>query len=227
MAVADDDARRAFILSQTVVVAPPLVPELRLHLITDACALWRANERDLERLGLPPPFWGFAWPGGQALARYLLEHPDVVRGKTVLDFGAGCGIEALAALKVGAARAIGADIDPYAPLAMQLNAALNDCAGLNGRAGLETTTADLIDTDDGWDVILAGDMFYDADMARRVSQWLKKLTDRGAKVLLGDPHRGYLEQETALTLSPVARYLAPSDVDVEGQYLKWTAVYAG
>lgn len=221
MAAADDDARRAFILSQTVVVAPPLVPELRLHLITDACALWRANERDLERLGLPPPFWGFAWPGGQALARYLLDHPEVVRGKTVLDFGAGCGIEALAALKAGAARAIGADIDPYAPLAMQLNATLNDCERL------ETTTADLIDSDDGWDVVLAGDMFYDADMARRVSQWLKKLTDRGAKVLLGDPHRGYLEQETALTLAPVARYLAPSDVDVEGQYLKWTAVYAG
>lgn len=207
--------RRAFVKAQTRIKAPPLCPELPMHLITPETPLWSAGEADLEKLGLPPPFWGFAWPGGQALARYVLDHPEEVRGKRVLDFGAGCGIEALAALQVGAAEAVGADIDPLAEEAMQLNAALLDLP-------LITTTRDLLGQDEGWEVILAGDMFYDRELALAILEWLLRLAARGARVLLGDPHRGHLEPGV---LIPVIQLEAPADVDVDGQYRKWTTLY--
>lgn len=236
------DTRRAFILSQTVAIAPPLCPELPMRLITEACPLWTAREADLDRLALPAPYWGFAWPGGQALARYLLDNPSEVSGRSVMDFGAGCGIEAFAALKAGARLAIGADIDPFAADAMHLNAELLGMPGEDwypserGAVSAETsplqapfrvTTADLLDDSTAWDVVLAGDMFYDPELARRTLAWLKRLAEGGSRVLLGDPHRGQLERlDPSLSLTPVAQYLAPSDVDVEGRYRKWTTVYA-
>lgn len=207
--------QRAFVRAQTRIKAPPLCPELPLYLITPETPLWRAGEADLELLGLPAPFWGFAWPGGQALARYLLDHPEEVLGKRVLDFGAGCGIEALAALKGGARSAVGADIDPLAAVAMQLNAELLQLE-------LETTTQDLLGSDDGWEVVLAGDMFYEAALAQVIIDWLQTLARRGARVLLGDPHRGHLAPGL---LQPVVQLAAPSDVDIDGHYLKWTTVY--
>lgn len=209
------EAQEGFIRAQTLVTRPPLVPELALHLITPACPLWRAGEAELEALGLPPPYWAFAWPGGQALARYLLDHPEPLRGQRVLDLGSGCGIEGLAALLAGASSLLAADIDPYAEVACQLNAQLN---GLS----LSTTTDDVIGQDDGWDVVLVGDMLYDAALASRLRPWLTCLARRGALVLLGDPYRGYLED---FPICERMQLLAPSDVDVEGAFPKWTAIW--
>jgi predicted nicotinamide N-methyase len=149
------------VLQHTVVATPPLCPELRLHLVTETCPLWRATEADLARLGLSEPYWAFCWPGGQALARHLLDHPALVAGARVLDFGAGSGVEAIAALRAGAAHALAADIDPLAGVACRLNARLNDVA-------LEVTDEDLVGSDRGWDVVLVGDMFYERRLAERV-----------------------------------------------------------
>src|SRR5437868_15456592 len=115
-----------FVREQTAITAPPLVPEIRLHLATEVTPIWQATEERLVRSGLPPPFWAFAWAGGQALARYLLDHPETVAGRELLDFGAGSGLVAIAAAKAGAARVIAAEIDPFATAAIAINAALND-----------------------------------------------------------------------------------------------------
>lgn len=211
----DTETMIGFIRTHTRLAKPPLVPELSLHLITPDCPLWRCGEAELEALGLPPPYWAFAWPGGQALARHLLDHPDLVRHQHVLDLGAGCGIEALAASLVGARSTLAADIDPYAEVACRLNAQHN---GLE----LQTTTADVIGQDGPWDVILVGDLFYDAALAGRLRPWLTRMASRGTKVLLGDPYRGYLE---GFSLHEHAQLLAPSDVDVEGAHPKWTAIW--
>jgi len=198
------------------VARPPLVPELQLRLVTEACPLWRATEADLARLGLAEPYWAFAWPGGQALARHLLDHPELCRGRRALDFGSGCAVQALAAAKAGAAGVLAADVDPLAGEAAAIN------AELNGVSGLETTTRDLIGADEGWDLVLAGDLFYEAALARRVSGWLARLAARGATVLVGDPGRGFFDASRAERL---AGYDAPADVDVDGRYRRATAVY--
>lgn len=209
------EQQRRFIVAQTELVPPPICPELRLHLVTERCPLWRATEDALARMGLEPPYWAFCWAGGQALARWLLDHPEVVRGRRVLDFGAGGGVEALAAMRVGAASVIASDIDPLAAVAMVLNAEAN---GLE----LEVTTDDLICRDDGWDVVLAGDVCYDRALAERVLAWLRQLARRGALVLVGDPQRGYLDTRA---LEQIAELDAPSDVDVDGKYLRRTGIY--
>lgn len=216
MPVPTEAQRRALVEAETVVAAPVLTPELRLHLITDACRLWTATDADLEALGLPAPYWAFAWAGGQALARYLLDHPARVRGRRVLDFGAGGAVEGLAALRAGARAVLAADIDPYAETAAHMNAAL---AGLT----LEATTEDLIGQDRGWDVVLAGDVTYDDDMAREVRAWLERLARRGATVLLADPDRGFLDTRGFV---PLAAYDAPADVDTDGTHTVRTTVFA-
>jgi predicted nicotinamide N-methyase len=198
-----------------VVLRPPLCPELKLWGITEGCALWSADEARLESLSLPPPYWAFCWPGGQALARYVLDHPAFCAGKTILDFGAGGGIEALAALKVGAREVVASDIDPFAVEALLLNARLN-------RLRLKATVENLIGEDRGWEVVLAGDVFYERELALEVLGWLRKLAGRGARVLLGDPHRGYLPPDA---LRSIQAYMAPSDIDVGGRYLKPTAIF--
>jgi len=198
-----------------VVARPPLVPELSLHLVTEACPLWRASEADLAALGLPEPHWAFAWPGGQALARHLLDHPELARGRRVLDFGAGSAVEAIAALKAGAADALAADLDPWACEAACANGDLNGVA-------LATTAADLVGLDEGWGLVLAGDMFYEAALAARIADWLGRLAAHGALVLVGDPHRGFFDRSRA---EEIAEYDAPADVDVDGHYRRATAVF--
>ena len=163
---------------------PPLVPEIMLHLASEITPVWQATRNAGARSGIP--LWAFAWAGGQALARYVLDNPEHVSGRFVLDFGAGSGLVAIAAAKAGAARVLAADIDHFAAAAIAANAALNNVA-------VSVTTADLIDTTDtGWEVITAGDVCYEQSMAERVTPWLRALAEHGSLVLLGDPERAYL-----------------------------------
>lgn len=199
-----------FVIENTAVESPPLVPEVRLHLASEVVPLWQASEAELAGIGLPPPYWAFAWAGGQALARYLLDRPETVRGKHVLAFAAGSGVEAIAAAKAGAARVAASDIDRFALAALALN------AGLNGVA-IEVLAKDLVGRlDGGWQVVLAGDVCYERPMAERVFAWLQALAASGTTVLLGDPGRSYLPRAGLQRLTAYAvqtsRELEDSDV---------------
>ena len=195
-----------FVRRKTAVAAPPLVPEIRLHLATEVTPIWQATEETLAHSALPPPFWAFAWAGGQALARYLLDHPAEVAGRSVLDFGAGSGLVAIAAAKAGAACVLAAEIDHFAAAAIATNAALNDVA-------IAVSTADVLDSvDPRWEVVAAGDVCYERPMADRVTGWLRGLAARGTLVLLGDPGRAYLPSEG---LVERARYLVPTSRELE------------
>jgi predicted nicotinamide N-methyase len=204
-----------FVLAETVIAAPPLVPEIRLHLASEVVPLWQATETNLTERGLPPPYWAFAWPGGQALARHLLDHPDLVRGKRVLDFAAGSGLAAIAAAKAGAASAAAAEIDRFAIAAIGLNAKLNS-------VGLETIEADILGQAGGWDLVLAGDVCYERPMAERVGQWLGRLAAGGTQVLMGDPGRNYLP---TTGIREVARYQVPTSLDLEDRISRETIVW--
>src|ERR1700712_3456948 len=173
-----------FIRANTALIAPPLVPEIKLHLATEVVPLWRLTEEELQAQGVPPPYWAFAWAGGQALSRYVLDHPAIVAGKDVLDFGAGSGLVAIAAAKAGAERVTAADIDPYAYAAIKLNAIANS-------ALVSATTNDLLDSDGNWRVILVGDMCYERPLAESLIEWLLDRATHGAAVFLGDPGRSY------------------------------------
>jgi len=176
----------AFVRANTEVLTAPLVPEVRLHLASEVVPLWQATEEELADKGLPPPFWAFAWAGGQALARYLLDHPEVVRGKSVLDFAAGSGLQGIAAKLAGAASVVAVEIDPFACAACRLNAAENAVT-------LEVLEQDIIGAENqGWDVVLAGDVCYEGPMAERIDVWLHALAAKGTLVLVGDPGRTYL-----------------------------------
>jgi predicted nicotinamide N-methyase len=182
------DPHAAFIHANTAIEVPPLIPEIRLHLASEIVPIWRATEEDLAALGLPPPYWAFAWAGGQALARYVLDNPEIVAGQTVLDFASGSGLAAIAAALAGAATVTAADIDPYASAAIGLNAALNGVS-------VEVTSGDIIGSTGPWDVVLAGDICYERPLADRVTAWLRGLSEAGVTVLLGDPGRTYLPKE--------------------------------
>ena len=171
----------AFILANTERVFPPLVPEITLHLATEVVPLWRLTEDELAKY-CDPPYWAFAWAGGQALARYVLDNPRVVAGKCVLDFGSGSGLVAIAAAMAGAKHVIAADTDTFAEAAIKLNANMN-------RAIVRTTNSDLIGSDGNWNTILVGDMCYERPLAERLLCWLGDRATRGARVLLGDPGR--------------------------------------
>jgi predicted nicotinamide N-methyase len=205
-----------FVRRNTVLQAPPLVPEIRLYLATEVTPIWQASEESLARRGVPPPFWAFAWAGGQALARYLLDHRETVAGRRLLDFAAGSGIVAIAAAKAGAQEVVAADIDPFAAAAIAANAALNEVpieiAGANivGLAG------------QGWEVIAAGDVCYEREMAERVVCWLRALAGGGALVLLGDPGRAYLP---TAGLVERARYLVPTSRELEDSEARDTVVW--
>ncbi|GGG19663.1 nicotinamide N-methylase [Caldovatus sediminis] len=194
-----------FIRAHTAVARAPLVPEIALHLATEITPIWQATEAWLSRANIAPPFWAFAWPGGQALARLLLDEPARVAGRRVLDFAAGCGIGAIAAARAGAARVEAADIDPLAIAAVRLNAALN---GLR----VAVVAEDLVGAACRWDTVLAGDVCYEAPMARRILPWLRGLAAAGAEVLLADPGRAYLPREG---LAPVRRFLVPTTRELE------------
>jgi predicted nicotinamide N-methyase len=200
-----------FVRRNTAIIAPPLVPEIRLHLATEITPIWQATEESLARGAVPPPFWAFAWAGGQALARYVLDHPAEVAGRFVLDFGAGSGLVAIAAAKAGAAGVLAAEIDDFAAAAIALNAALNEVA-------VTVTTVDVIDTaDPRWEVVTAGDVCYEQPMADRVAAWLPSLARRGLLVLLGDPGRAYLP---ANGLRQCTRYVVPTSRDLEDREIR-------
>jgi predicted nicotinamide N-methyase len=206
----------AFIRANTAIATPPLVPEIRLHLASEVTPLWQATEATLAQSQLPPPYWAFAWAGGQALARHILDHPSLVAGHSVLDFGAGSGLVAIAAAKAGASRVTAAEIDGFAAAAIALNAALNEVV-------IEIATADLLARDPApWETVLVGDMCYERPLAERLTQWLRLLTRRGATVLLGDPGRAYLPREG---LTEIARYQVPTPLDLEDRPMREGVVW--
>ncbi len=201
--------RWTFVENNTRIRAVPHAPELRLHLADEAVDLWQRTEDELHELGLPPPFWAFAWAGGQALARYLLDNPATVSGKSVLDFASGSGLVGIAAKRAGATDVEAADIDAFAAEAIRLNAALNGVL-------LTVTLGDIVGEDGGWNVILAGDICYEKDTAGRVMHWFGTLAARGALVLVGDPGRAYLPVQILEKLAtyevPVSRALEDADI---------------
>ncbi|WP_288430605.1 methyltransferase [uncultured Agrobacterium sp.] len=198
-----------FIRSNTSVMSPPHVPEIRLHLASEAHELWLKTEEELEEIGLPPPFWAFAWAGGQGLARYILDHPHEVAGKRVVDFASGSGLVAMAASMAGATDVLAVDIDPWAKSSILMNAAINGVQ-------LKTSSANIIGEEIAADVLLAGDVFYDRDFAGALLPWLSSLASRGIRVLVGDPGRAYLPKaqlEACATYQvPVTRALEDNDV---------------
>jgi predicted nicotinamide N-methyase len=200
---------RTFILQNTEHMRPPHVPEIELHLACEAHELWLKTEEDLEAIGLPPPFWAFAWAGGQGLARYVLDHPGIVAGKRVVDFASGSGLVAIAAVKAGAAAVVAADIDPWTETAVALNAAAN-------HVSLTFTGENQIGLEIDADVILAGDVFYDRDFAAAIVPWFERLTRAGKTVIVGDPGRSYCPKERLTSLAvyqvPVTRALEDSEV---------------
>ncbi len=200
---------KSFVAENTLLQEAPLVPEIQLHLASEVVPLWQATEEALSQMGLPPPFWAFAWAGGQALARYLLDHPDLVAGRRLLDFASGCGVAAVAAARCKASTVEASEIDDFALAALRLNAQAN---GVEIRARNE----DLIGQDEGWDVVLAGDICYERALSERVFAWLQALSARGATVLIGDPGRTYLPKsglERLIAYSvKTSRELEDSDV---------------
>jgi predicted nicotinamide N-methyase len=222
MAFPDSDLanRMDFIRANTVLTAPPIVPEIKLHLAGEVMHLWTETETRAAALALgvadlPPPYWAFAWPGGQAVARYILDRPETVTGKTVLDFGAGSGLLAIAAAKAGACPVIAAEIDSLALAAIELNAAANGVF-------IEPLGNDIIGTNGRWSTILAGDMCYERPLAERLTAWLRELTVGGAQILLGDPGRNYFPQAGVERL---ATYNVPTSRDLEDREMRETSVY--
>jgi predicted nicotinamide N-methyase len=206
---------RDFVIANTDWSAPPHTPEIRLRLATDMVPIWRMSEEALAEMGVPPPYWAFAWAGGQAVARHLLDQPDLVRGKRVLDCGSGSGLCAIAAMMSGAAQTTASDIDAYAVAAIRINA---EAAGVSVTA----TTDDVIGTDAGWQVVLIGDLFYEKPLADRVEAWCRALAARGALVLVGDPGRTYLPR-TGLTR--LAQYEVVTTRELEDNEVRRTGVY--
>ena len=205
----------AFIRAETRLLPVPHAPEILLHVADEATELWQKTEEELGEIGLAPPFWAFAWAGGQALARYILDNPEAVRGKRVLDFASGSGLVAIAAMKAGAAQAAACDIDAFAIAAIALNAEANGVA-------VTPVQADLVGQDGGWDAVLAGDICYERDLAARVTEWLISLSRRGATVLIGDPGRSYLPREQ---LDNLAQYQVPVTRTLEDADIKKTGVW--
>jgi predicted nicotinamide N-methyase len=213
--MADPD-KVSFIRANTRLLAVPHAPEIRLYLADEATALWEKTEEELGAMGLPPPFWAFAWAGGQALARYILDDPEIVRGNRVLDFASGSGLVAIAAALAGAALVEATEIDEFALAAIALNAEANGVA-IMPHAG------DVVGEDKGWDVVFAGDVSYERDMAERVTGWLAALAARGAHVLIGDPGRTYLARGR---LEALAEYRIPVTRALEDMEIKRTQVWA-
>ena len=208
--------REDFIRANTAILSPPLVPEVKLHLATEAVPLWQKTEEELGEIGLPPPFWAFAWAGGQALARYMIDHPETVGGARIIDLASGSGLVAIAAMKAGAATALAADIDEFSATAIALNATLNDIT-------ITITTDDLLAAPPpDCDAILVGDLFYEQSLALRVFDWLEIAQRSGTRILIGDPGRAYLPK---LRLIQLATYSVPVTRDLEDAEIKQGAVW--
>ncbi|WP_168075843.1 methyltransferase [Caulobacter sp. SSI4214] len=208
--------RRAFIRENTRLQAPPHTPELSLHLADEVTPIWRLTEEALEEIGLPPPFWAFAWAGGQALARYVLDHPDIVAGQRVVDFATGSGIVAIAAMKAGARRVLATDIDVFCEAAVGLNAEAN-------AVSVDFTDQNLLNAPPPpADVLLAGDICYERPMAEAVMAWLRRGREAGARVLIGDPGRTYFPKDG---LEKLAEYQVPTTRELEDLAVKRTSVW--
>jgi predicted nicotinamide N-methyase len=210
----------AFIRAETAPGRPALVPEIELHLASEITPIWHASETRLAETGLAPPYWAFAWPGGQALARHLLDHPALARGRRVLDFAAGSGIGAIAAALAGARSVEAAEIDPMAAAAIGMNAARNGVA-------VAPILEDLLALDAGeararWDLVLAGDVCYERPMAERAARWLCGLAKQGLTVLLADPGRAYLPKAG---LVERARYRVPTSLELEDRTERETVIW--
>jgi predicted nicotinamide N-methyase len=198
-----------------------LVPELRVHQASEPIGVWQRTERAAGRTGLDPPFWAFAWAGGQALARYLLDHPETVKDRQVIDIASGSGLVAIAAARAGAAAVTGYDIDPLAIAAITLNAAANGVTVLAVQADI--LDSDILDTGGpGPDVLLVADAFYERELARRVTRFLARGQARGADVLVGDFGRAYLPRDR---LAPLAAYDVPGLSALEDSDVKRTTVW--
>ncbi|WP_228259616.1 class I SAM-dependent methyltransferase [Siculibacillus lacustris] len=211
---------RAFVLANTRLQSPPHVPEIRLHLADEAMDLWRLTEEDLATLGLPLPFWAFAWAGGQALARYVLDSPATVAGRRVLVFAAGAGLEAIAAARAGAASIVATEIDPFALAALALNAEENGVAfTISDRDVLARPFVDLAPRPE---TVLLGDVFFEEPMATRVAAFAADATAHGADVLIGDPGRAYLPTDR---LERLAEYQVPTTRALEDSEVKRTRVW--
>jgi predicted nicotinamide N-methyase len=205
-----------FIIANTRLLAPPLVPEIRLHLAEESLPIWRKTEEELGEMGLPPPYWAFAWAGGQALARYLLDHAERVAGKRVLDIGAGSGISAIAAARAGAQSVMAADIDALAVAAMKLNGAANGVE-------IEATTDDwLSGTSPDGDILLVGDLFYERPLAERVMAFVRKRAAEGCLVLVGDPRRSYFPTDD---FAAITHFEVPVTRELEDAEIKRAAVW--
>ncbi|HEV7265262.1 MAG TPA: 50S ribosomal protein L11 methyltransferase [Falsiroseomonas sp.] len=196
-----------------MIARAPLVPEIALHLATEITPIWQASEEWLKERNIEPPFWAFAWPGGQATARLLLDEPARVAGKRVLDFAAGCGIAAIAAARCGAV-VEAAEIDKLAVAAIGLNAALNGVA-------VTATSEDLVGAACRWDVILAGDVCYEAPMTAHILPWLRRMA-AACEVWVADPGRAYLPGSG---LEPLARHAVPTSLELEDRTLREVVIY--
>ena len=205
-----------FIRAHTRLLPVPLVPEIRLHLAEESMPIWQKTEEELGRMNVPPPYWAFAWAGGQALARYVLDNSGLAAGRSVLDLGAGSGLTSIAAMRAGAARALATDIDPYAVAAIGLNAAANGVE-------IDATTNDVLEAPPGrFDLILVGDLFYERALADRVFGFLNASRHNDALVLVGDPQRSYFPKDR---FRQVAAYSVPVTRDLEDMEIKRTSVW--
>lgn len=207
---------QAFITANTSVLAPPLVPEIVLHLAAESLPIWQKTEEELGEMNVPPPYWAFAWAGGQALARYILDNAELLRGRRVLDLGSGSGLTAIAAMKAGAAAALASDLDEMALAAVGLN------AGLNGVA-VATTADNLLErVPEAYDVILVGDLFYERTLADLVTRFIEAAAAAGALVLIGDPQRNYFPKGRFIS---AAEYRVPVTRELEDAEIKRTSVW--
>ena len=205
-----------FIQANAKLLTVPLVPEIRLYLAEELMPIWQKTEEELGQMNVPPPYWAFAWAGGQALARYLLDNAALVAGRTILDLGAGSGLTSIAAMKAGAASVLAADIDRYALVAIALNGEANGVR-------IETTDTDLLASAPGsFDAVLVGDMFYERALAERALAFVETARAKGAEVLVGDPRRSYFPKEC---FRKVAEYSVPVTRDLEDMEIKHTAVW--
>lgn len=206
----------AFILANTRLQTVPHAPEISLWLADEVTPIWRMTEEELGEMGLPPPFWAFAWSGGQGLARWLLDNPAEVAGKRVLDFATGSGLVGIAAMKAGATSVLCADIDPFCGAAVATNARANGVA-------LSFVADDLLDTPPPEvEILCAGDVFYEKPMAGRVLAWLTLAADRGTRVLVGDPLRTYFPTSG---FDLLAEYQVPTTRELEDSAVKRCRVW--
>lgn len=204
-----------FLRAHTVRSHATLVPEIPLWLATEITPIWQASEAWLKETGIEPPFWAFAWPGSQVLARMVLDRPELVAGRRVLDFAAGCGLAAIACAKAGAAVVEAAEIDPLAIAATRLNAAENGVT-------LLAETRDVVGDACRWDLILCGDVCYEAPMTGHILPWLRRMVAAGAEVWIADPGRAYLPRAG---MAPIASMTVPTTLELEDRPERTVTVF--